>query len=94
MEHLEQRVNEYDSNIRRVAEQEDYQKSRESTCCYRGLDVLSAMTLVCELGDIRRFDHPKRLVAYAGCQLWKRSSGGHERKFHISKTGNRFIERQ
>lgn len=91
MEHLEQRVNEYDSNIRRVAEQEDYQKAVKALCCYRGVDVLSAMTLVCELGDIRRFDHPKRLVAYAGMSIVETSSGGHERKFHISKTGNRFI---
>ena len=91
MERLEQRVAEYDANIRRIAEHPDYQKSVKALCCYRGLDILSAMTLICELGDIRRFDHPKRLAAYAGMSIVKYSSGGHERRFHISKTGNRFI---
>lgn len=91
MERLEQRVTEYDANIRRIAEHPDYQRAVKALCCYRGLDVLSAMTLICELGDIQRFDHPKRLAAYAGMSIVEYSSGGHERRFHISKTGNRFI---
>ena len=57
----------------------------------RGLDVLSALTLVTEVGDIRRFGHPRRLTSYAGMDLIEHSSGGKERKFSMSRMGNRHI---
>ncbi len=91
MEHLERSVAGYDEDIKRIAEQAEYKKAVGAVCCYRGLDVLSAMTLICELGDIRRFDHPRRLTAYAGMSIVESSSGAHQRRFHISKMGNRFI---
>ena len=91
MERLEQSVAVYDEDVKRIAEQTDYKKAVSALCCYRGLDVLSAMTLICELGDIRRFDHPRRLTAYAGMSVIESSSGAHQRRFHISKMGNRFI---
>src|SRR5690606_4784161 len=32
----------------------------------RGIDVVSAIGLVAEIGDIARFDHPRKLMAYLG----------------------------
>ena len=42
----------------------------------RGIDKLSAMTLLAELGDISRFQSPKQLMAYLGLVPAEHSSGG------------------
>ena len=49
------------------------------------------MGLILELGDIKRFSHPRKLTSYAGMDLREYSSGGKERKYSMSKMGNRHI---
>ena len=34
--------------------------------CLRGVDTLTAIGLVAEIGDIQAFDHPRRLTSYLG----------------------------
>ena len=38
----------------------------DSLIALRGIDKISAMVLLAELGDISRFDSPKQLMAYLG----------------------------
>ena len=91
MDMLEQRMEDYEEQIIQLAESEKYQKRVRALICYRGIDYLSAMTLVCEIGDIRRFSHPRYLVSYAGMDICEYSSGGKERRFKMTKMGNRHI---
>ena len=88
---LEQRLSDYDCQIKDLAESDKYKKRVKALTCFRGLDYLSAMTLVCEIGDVKRFAHPKNLVSYAGMDISEYSSGGKERKYRITKMGNRYI---
>jgi transposase len=41
----------------------------------RGIDLVGAATLIAELGDLRRFEHPKRLMAFLGLVPSECSSG-------------------
>jgi len=78
-----------DATIARiVAENERYRKLCGALCAFRGIDTLSAMTLVSEIGDIRRFAHPRQLTSYVGLDVAEYSSGGKQRKKGITKTGN------
>lgn len=86
-------ISSYDEQISTLAQQAHYKAPVSSLICFRGLNEISAMTVVTELGDIRRFDHPKRVVAYAGLDVVEHSSGGKERRFGITKTGNKFIRK-
>lgn len=88
---LSERLDLYHEEIKRIAQQDQYQRKVRSLICYRSIDVLTAMTLIVELGDIRRFDHPRRLTSYAGMDLIEYSSGGKERRFGMTKMGNRRI---
>ena len=88
---LQAQVRIYESPIAQVAGQPDYQDKVYALTCFRGLDVLSAMTLITEIGDIHRFSHPRRLTSYAGMDLREYSSGGKQRRYGISKMGNRYI---
>jgi transposase len=44
------------------------------------------MTIISELGDNRRFAHPKQLTSYVGLDVAEYSSGGKEHKKGITKT--------
>ncbi len=59
----------------------------------RGIDKLSAMTLVAELGDISRFQSPRQLMAYLGLVPGEHSSGGRRRQGAITLTGNNHARR-
>jgi transposase len=54
----------------------------------RGLDLVSAATLVAMIGDLTRFETPRQLMAYLGLTPSEHSSGGSTRRGGITKTGN------
>lgn len=88
---LEKQIHSHDETLRTLASDPRVRPHVQALSCYRGLDTLSALTLVTELGDIRRFSHPRKLTSYAGMDLIEYSSGGKERKFSMSRMGNRHI---
>lgn len=65
----------------------------ESLVALRGIDKLSAMVLLAELGDISRFDSPRQLMAYLGLVPSEHSTGSRRRQGAITKTGNSHARR-
>jgi len=61
--------------------------------CFRGIDTLTAMTIVTELYSIERFSSPRQLMSYLGLVPSEDSSGETDRKGGITKTGNRRVRR-
>lgn len=91
MVHMNNEIKALDELIEEYALNERYQKKCQALSAFKGIDTLSAMTLITEIGDIRRFSHPKKLVSYGGMDIIEYSSGGKEKKFGITKMGNRKI---
>ena len=54
----------------------------------RGVDLIAAMTIVAELGDITRFESPRQLMAHLGLVPSEHSSGERQKRGGITKTGN------
>jgi transposase len=54
----------------------------------RGVQLHVAVTIAAELGDIRRFEKPRQLMAYVGLHPSEYSSGDTRRQRGIAKTGN------
>jgi len=54
----------------------------------RGVSFVTAVGLVTEIGDIRRFAHPRELMAYLGLVPSEYSSGPSVRRGGITKAGN------
>jgi transposase len=77
-----------DGEIEGVAFSKAYREPVGRLRCLRGVDTLTAMTLVCEIGDVRRFASPRQLMGYLGLTVSETSSGGVERRGGITKTGN------
>lgn len=59
----------------------------------RGIDVISAIGLVAEIGDLSRFDHPRKLMGYLGLVPSEHSSGERVSRGSITKTGNAHARR-
>jgi transposase len=58
---------------------------------FTGIDYYTAMLLLAEIGDVKRFPSPKKLVAYAGLAPGMRTSAGRTVRGHITKQGNKYI---
>lgn len=54
----------------------------------RGIRLLVALGTIAELGDLRRFDHPRKLMSYLGLVPSENSSGQKRRQGSITKCGN------
>ena len=57
----------------------------------RGIGFLTAVTIVAEAGDLRRFPTARQFMAYVGLVPSEHSSGASRHRGHITKTGNRLI---
>lgn len=59
----------------------------------RGVDTITAMTVLAELGDLTRFDSPRQLMGFLGLVPSEHSSGSRRRQGAITKTGNGHVRR-
>jgi transposase len=56
--------------------------------CLRGFQLTAAAVLVAELGDVRRFSHPRHVMAFLGLIPREKSTGNTRRLGAITKAGN------
>jgi transposase len=61
--------------------------------CLRGIDTLTAVGLVAEIGDITAFAHPKQLASYLGLVPSEFSSGDRRSQGSITKAGSSHARR-
>jgi transposase len=59
----------------------------EALCVLPGVGLITAMTLVSEIGDINRFPTARKLCAWAGLTPSVRNSDNKVRHGHITKAG-------
>lgn len=59
----------------------------------RGVAMVTAIGLVAEIGDLSRFEHPRKLMGYLGLVPCEHSSGERTRRGSITKTGNKHARR-
>lgn len=95
---LEEYIQAIDSNLARVQRLEALLKEQlvewewepvvRALMGFKGFQEVAAMTVVSELGDLRRFDHPRKLMAFLGLVPGEHSSGSKRRQGAITKCGN------
>jgi len=59
----------------------------------RGVALVTAVPFVAEIGDVRRFESPRQLMAYPGLVPCERSTGERVRRGSITKAGNTRVRR-
>jgi transposase len=85
------RVARYDQMLQQTVEQWKRAPEVHKMQTLRGISFLSAVGIVSELGDLRRFRSAKQLMAYAGLVPSETSSGATVRRGGITKAGNRHV---
>jgi len=87
------RLVELDARLAELAACEPYRTPVGWLRCFRGVDTLSAMLILAELHDVRRFPSPRALMAYLGLVPSEHSSGEKHRRGRITRTGNALVRR-
>jgi transposase len=82
-----------DARLTEVAETELYREPVGWLRCFRGIDTLTAMLILAELHDFRRFASAPALMAYLGLVPGEDSSGEKHRRGRITRTGNALVRR-
>lgn len=83
-----QRVKGLDEQIERTSRDSVFWPVIQSLMALRGVDLLTATTLVAEIGDLHRFANAAQLMAYMGLVPSEHSSGPKQSRGAITKTGN------
>ncbi|MFO8154341.1 transposase [Thioalkalivibrio sp.] len=63
----------------------------QALTCYKGIKHLFVLTMVTEIGDLKRFAHPRRLVSWAGMDIREYASGGRSTWLGITRQDNRYL---
>jgi transposase len=93
IDHLQTRLREFDRMLAQVADTAPYARAVATLRCFRGIDTITALTLVAELHTFERFPHPRALMAYVGLVPREWSTGDHRRLGSITKAGNGLVRR-
>ena len=83
-----ERVRQITEKMKEVLKDWEWSPMVEALMAFKGYQEVAAMTVVSELGDLRRFDHPKKLMAFLGLVPSEDSSGPKRRQGAITKCGN------
>ena len=81
----------YTQEIEAMAARPEYREPVSALTCYKGVKNLFALTIITEIGDIKRFPHPRQLTAWVGMDIREYSSGGKQHRFGITREGNRYL---
>ena len=60
----------------------------EALQAMRGIDLITAVSFLAEIGDLTRFESPRRLMAFLGLTPSERSTGESVKRGGITKAGN------
>ena len=87
------RVAGLESQMREVLDTWSLRPTVEALMSLRGVAMITAMTVLAELGDVTRFDSPRQLMSFVGLTPSEYSSGSSRRRGAITKTGNGHVRR-
>lgn len=84
----ERQIDEAERTIGEMVRRETFREVGEILLSFPGVAQLTAATVIAEIGDFRRFQHPKAISRFAGLNPRVYASGGKQRIGHIAKTGS------
>ena len=82
-----------DAQLERVAGREPWAEPVSWLCSFRGIATRTALGLLAEIGDFRRFSSPRELMSYLGLTPTEYSSGAQRHRGQITKAGNTHARR-
>jgi transposase len=93
LEQTVEQLNRLSQAIEELAETKGYQVQVQRLKTFRGIQTLTAMTVLAEVGSLKRYLKAPAFMAAIGLVPSECSSGGKTRRGSITKTGNAHVRR-
>ena len=90
---LQERCQRIASRIEEISEEQDYRDRVAALKAFKGIETLTALSLVVEIGDFRRFGAAEKFMAFLGLVPSEHSSGDKRRLGGITKVGNSHLRK-
>ena len=90
---IEARLQALEIPLTALADTPPYREAVGWLRCFRGIDMLTAITILAERYVVRRFPTARALMAYLGLAPGEHSSGATTRRGRITKMGNTLVRR-
>lgn len=88
-----ERVDMYNIRIEELAQQDTYRERVQKLRCFNGIALHTALSLLVEVGDFKRFKTAQHFASYLGLVPGEHSSGGKQVHTGITKAGNTHLRR-
>lgn len=90
---VDRRIEALEREIATTAERGPWRELVAKLRCLRGIDTLSALGIVVEIGDLTRFASAAEFMAFVGLVPSEHSSGERQRRGSITRAGNGHVRR-
>ena len=87
-EEQEAKIERYDKRIEEIASEARYQENAKKLGCFLGIRTHTALSLIVETGDFKRFAKGNTYAAFLGLTPGEHSSSDNVNRLGISKAGN------
>jgi transposase len=90
-DYLIEKIKRIDQRIEELASDETYSEKVHKLECFIGIKTQTALSVIVETGDFKRFADAQHYAAYLGLVPGEDSSGDAQKRLGITKAGNRHI---
>lgn len=90
---LEERLKRIENRLAEIAKDDEVAPKVKKLICFSGIDILTAVSIVSEVGDFNRFARAWDFSNFVGLTVGEHSSGKTERRTGITKSGNKYLRR-
>lgn len=90
---LNEKIERYNKEIESFSQNKQYKDNANKLKCFVGIDTVTAMSILSEIGDIKRFATAKHFSSFIGLTPSEYSSGDKTQRFSITKAGNSHLRK-
>lgn len=90
-DNLTDKLERFDRRIEELAADEVYQENVRKLSCFIGVKTVTALAVLTEVGDFRRFATAQHFASYIGLTPGEDTSGDDQNRLGITKAGNRHV---
>jgi transposase len=90
-DYLTAKLDRIEKRIEELAGKEEYKEKVHKLSCFLGIKTITALSVIVETGDFKRFASAPQYAAYLGLVPGEDSSGGDQNRLPITKAGNRHL---
>lgn len=88
---LSDKIERLDQRIEELALKDEYKESVRKLRCFIGVQTHTALSVIVEVGDFKRFESAEKFASYIGLVPGEESSGDDTNRLGITKAGNGHI---